>query len=1020
MKKTNPFLPLRQLLPAAFLLLSNAVFGQTTATLFGGLKARQIGPAVMSGRVTDIDAVASDPKIFYVASAGGGLWKTENGGGNFSPVFDDHTQSIGKVTIDQARPDTVWAGTGESWVRNSVSVGTGIYRTVNGGKTWEFKGLEKSERIADIEIDPKDPNTVYVACQGHLWNANEERGVYKTTDGGNTWTRVLFVDANTGCADLAMDPSDPKVLYAAMWDHRRYPDFFVSGGKGSGLYKSVDGGATWKTVHEGLPPAPYGRFGIGIAPNSPQTLYLSVEVEGKDGKGLYRSDNGGGSWAKVNDEFNTKVRPFYFSRIVVDPTDHRRVFKCGLNLIMSTDGGNSFTGVGIGVHSDIHAVWVDPGNPDHVLIGTDGGAYRSLDGGRTCFMFMNLPLSQFYHVALDMEEPYNIYGGLQDNGSWFAPSASPSGIENADWKLSCYGDGFWSFPHPADDNVVFSESQGGNLVRFYKDDGCTKDIKPLPAANEPAYRFNWNAPIHFSPTDPERMYFGAQYLFVTTNRGDTWQTISPDLTTNDPARQRKESGGLSPDKSSAENNTTIYTIAESPKNAQQIWVGTDDGNVQMTADGGKKWNNVSPAIGAPAFTWVSDVEPSPHDANTCFVALDGHRTGDMTPYLYKTADLGKTWTSLVTPDLQGYVFCVKQDPVQPELLFAGTEFGLYISLDGGASWARFANDFPKVAVHDMAIHPRDHALVCATHGRGVIVLDDISPLRALTPEILAKEIHLLPSKPGIVRYRPAGNPFDGAGNFIGPNPDDAVQLVYYLKKRHTFGKMEVQVFDAAGKMVRTLTPGKSAGLNFVPISLRLPMPKSAPTNNRQALGSSIFGPTLPDGTYTVKLIKGKEEFSTTVSVAHEPETRYPATERQQQHETLMILYDLSQRLGHCYYALEDIHKPLEAETGDKTAIGIAQKARSLKESIVSLEGDFYIDEGENLRERLSMLYGSVSRFPGRPTDGQLRQTQDIRKDVQEVLRSFEAIKKQFDDWNAKRTAAGKPTVPVRTWEEYIK
>jgi photosystem II stability/assembly factor-like uncharacterized protein len=771
-----------QLLITLLLLTGNATLAQTSPLniSFGNMRARSIGPAVMSGRISAIDGVNSNPKILYIGSASGGVWKSISAGSSFSPVFDEHTQSIGAVAIDQRHPDTVWVGTGEPWVRNSVSVGTGIYVTLNGSKTWQFKGLPESERIARIIVHPGNSAVLYVAVQGHLWNSNSERGVYKTSDFGKTWEKILYVDENTGAADISMDPRNPDVLYASMWEHRRYPDFFNSGGKGSGLFKTMDGGKTWNPIgaEAGLPNGTFGRIAVNVAPSNPNVVYATIEAEKKEDKGLYKSTDAGQSWKKINSDFNTIVRPFYFSRMVVDPTNENKIFKCGLNLTISEDGGVTFRTVSSGVHSDMHDVWVNPQNPNNIVLGTDGGGYRSLDGGYEFEMFMDLPLSQFYHVSVDDEVPYNVYGGLQDNGSWYGPSSETGGVGNEDWFPSNFGDGFYSFRHPADKDVVYAESQGGNLVRFSKSDGQTKDIKPHHAEGEPEYRFNWNAPIHVSPNNLERMYFGAQFLFMTEDRGDSWKKISPDLSTNDPQRQRqKQSGGLSIDNSGAENNCTIYAIAESPSDENVIWVGTDDGNVQVTSNGGRDWTNVSANIsGLPGGLWVSGVEPSRFDKNTCYITIDGHRSGDKKPYIFKTTDLGKTWTSMVTPEVEGYAHVLKEDFENRNLLFLGTEFGLFITLDGGISWKRFSENLPKVGVFSLAIHPREHALVFGTHGRGIYILDDITPLRQIDHQIAAQSLFFLKSKPSFIRLPRSGKPFGGVGNFIGENPRDVAYI----------------------------------------------------------------------------------------------------------------------------------------------------------------------------------------------------------------------------------------------------
>ncbi len=968
--------------------------------LYGGLKARQIGPAVMSGRITTLDAVKSSPEILYIGSGSGGVWKSISGGASFRPVFDEYTQAIGKVVIDQAHPDTVWVGTGEPWVRNSVSIGTGIYKTTDGGTNWQHMGLKDSERIADIIIHPKDPNIVYVAVMGHLWNANEERGIYKTTDGGTNWQKIFYIDENTGCSDLDIDPENPDILYATMWSYRRQPWTFDSGYNGkSGVYKSTDGGSNWKTIHNGLPQDTLGRMAIAVAPSDGQTVYLTVEVKDKDGKGLYKSTDGGNSWKFVSNDFNTTVRPFYFSHMVVDPKDKDVLYKCGLNLIISEDGGDRFRSVGSGVHSDIHAVWVDPNNTKHVFIGTDGGVYESFDRGYTFKMFMNLPLGQFYRISVDMDKPYNIYGGLQDNGSWYGPSQKAGGIGNDDWEFSFGGDGFYSFRHPTDKDIIFSEYQGGNLVRYNKKTGRAKEIKPFPENSDDKYRFNWNTPIHLSPNNNEKMYFASQYLFMSTDRGDTWETISPDLTTNDPKKQEQEkSGGLSIDNSTAENHCTIYTVAESPKNEKVIWVGTDDGNVQVSKNGGKKWNNVVKNVPElPANTWVTAIEPSSYDENTAFVCFDGHRTGDKQTYIYKTEDLGKTWTSLITEDLEGYALSVRQDFKNPDLIFLGTEFGLYVSIDGGKSWSRFENNVPKVGVRDMVIHPRDDALVMGTHGRGVIIIDDINPIRQIKPEVMAEKVLFLENKPLVLRDPGAGGGwFGGAGNFVAENPSSAAQIIYFMNKRHTFGKMFLEVYNDKDELIKTLPAGKSAGINVVEMPTQMKKPKAAPTNNRMALFGTLFGPNLPAGKYKVKMIKGKDEYWSSFELQNDPDSPYSQNDRDVQSEATFKLYDMTEELAHIYHTSGEMEeKAIEAAAKNKDLseklTAFADKVKEFSSGLVALGGDFYVDEDERIAERISDLYRQVSGFPGRPSNSQLSRIETLAKDFAKVRSTYDTL-----------------------------
>jgi photosystem II stability/assembly factor-like uncharacterized protein len=1009
------------------ILIGSAIAQDSISIAFGALRARSIGPAVMSGRVAAIDGVHADPQTFYVGAANGGVWKTVSAGANFEPLFDEHTQSIGDIRIDQNHPDTVWVATGEPWVRNSVSIGDGIYLTENGGKTWSHKGLTNTERIAKVLVHPTNSSVIYVAAQGHLWNANEDRGVYKTTDFGETWKKIKYVDENSGCADLTMHPDHPDTLIAAFWDHRRSPDFFRSGGEGSGLFKTHDGGQTWHKIEKGLPQGILGRMAVEFAPSDPNIVYLTVECEQKDEKGLYKSTDGGNSFTFINGDFGSTVRPFYFSRMTIDPNDANKIYKCGLNLTISENGGEAFRSVGSGVHSDIHAIWVPKSWSKYVILGTDGGAYRSLDGGTNFEMFMNLPLSQFYHVSIDNDEPFNVYGGLQDNGSWFGPSQSAGGITNSDWFLSNWGDGFYSFRHPTDPNIIYSESQGGNIVRYDQRDGQSKDIKPLPEEGEPKYRFNWNTPIHLSATQDERIYVGAQFLFKSEDRGNSWQRISPDLTTNDTTRQRQsKSGGLSIDNSTAENNTTIYAIAESAKDDQVIWVGTDDGNLQVTENGGTTWNNVVLNIPAlPKNTWCTYVEPSVHDRQTAFVTFDGHKQGDKSTYVFKTTDLGKTWQSLTSHAVRGYAHVLKQDLVNPDLLFLGTEFGLFISLDGGQVWKQFTNNLPGVAVRAITIHPRDHALVIGTHGRGIYILDDITTLRQIKADMLTSTLTFFELPDAVIKLPRNGRPFGGAGNFAGENPSLSASIAYYMKSRHTFGKMRLEVFDDQDNLIKELPAGKSGGINLVELPLRLPPPKAAPTKNRMALAGSIVTPSLLEGTYKVKITKGKEEFEHNITLKPDPESLYSAVDRKMQQQTLKTLYDMTNRLGYIYYALEDIEKQakvlaIDGQSLKEELTDFSDEVEKYKGSLVSLDGDFYVAEGEEaLREEISTLYYSVSTFPGKPSDRQVGKTAQLQEDFAKVEERFTDLTEKATSLNDQLKEAKLKTLTWKTFEEYL-
>jgi photosystem II stability/assembly factor-like uncharacterized protein len=945
------------------------------SAVFGVLEARPIGPAITSGRITALEGVNSDPRILYVGSAGGGVWKTTNGGLTFRPVFDKYSQSIGAIAIDQSKPATVWIGTGESWVRNSVSVGAGVYKSTDAGEDWKLVGLKDSEHIAKIVIDPKKPDTVYVAAMGHLWNANQERGLYKTADGGKTWQRILFVDDATGCADVAIDPQETNVIYASMWQFRRLPWSFQSGGPGSGLYRSTDGGKTWEHVQ--IASGTLGRIAIAVAPARPNVVYAAVEAGGHNA--IYRSDDMGKTWTEKDAGKLLNARPFYFSLVVADPKDYNRVYKTSLNLFRSNDGGRAFSMLPGGYHSDTHALWIDPSNTNTLYLGTDGGVYRSTDGGTVWQFLRNLPVGQFYHVTYDMEQPYNVYGGLQDNGSWTAPSQGRGGIQNRDWRVVGMGDGFNSFADPKDRDIVYSEYQGGRALRYSRATGEIKSIQPYPGPRDPSYRFNWNAPFVLSPNDPGVMYIGAQFVFRSRDRGESWERISPDLTTNDPAKQRQsESGGVSVDNTSAENHCTLTVIAESPVDRNVIWAGSDDGNVQYTADGGKTWVNAGTAIpGLPANTWVTSIEPGRFDRAAAFATFDGHQTGDTKSYVYKTADFGKTWQPIAGEGIEGFARVIRQDLKRPDLLFAGTESGLYLTLDGGRQWARFSGNLPPVPVFDLAIHPRDADLIVATHGRGIYIIDDITPLRQLTPKVLEAPMTMLETRPHPARQAVAEQIFTGSDEFTGYNPREAAYVVYYLRDRQLIGDFKVEIYDPAGKLVATLPGTGRRGINRVEWLMRLKAPRvpAAPE-----LSGAIFGPMAPEGTYRVKVTNGEQSLTSSLTLTGDPLLGHSAEDRKLQHETLMRVYNTLERLA-------DLDGEVLKARDGATDAARKQRLEALHARLAATRAGMFTGD-EQLREKLSDLYADISRYGGRPTRSQIDRAAALEAEVKAAEAEF--------------------------------
>ncbi|HZF09896.1 MAG TPA: hypothetical protein VFE33_13990 [Thermoanaerobaculia bacterium] len=753
--------------------------------LLSGLRARSIGPAGMSGRVTSIASSAVDSNVLYVGAASGGVWKSVNGGLNWQPVFDDQpVASIGAIAVFRTNPDVVWVGTGESNTRNSVSVGNGVYRSQDGGKTWTHLGLDATEHIASIVLHPTNPDVAWVAALGKLWGENPERGVFKTEDGGKTWQKVLFVDDKTGASDLVADPSNPQKLFAAMWQFRRWPWVFKSGGPGSGLYVSLDGGKSWKrrTEDDGLPKGDLGRIKLAVSRSSPQTVYAMVEAEAS---AFLRSEDGGRTFQSMNTGTNVSRRPFYFASLEVDPEWPNRVYSFDFSPQVSVDAGKTWSSLPFGnfIHGDYHALWIDPKDPRHLMVGEDGGVATSRDRGQTADFVTALPLAQYYHVAVDMDVPYHVYGGLQDNGAWRGPSTTWEfgGIRSHEWQLVVGGDGFETLPDPDDSLLGYSESQSGYVDRWNLHTGELRDIRP-PAPDGVKLRFNWNAGLAQDPFDHGTVYMGSQFLHRSTDRGDSWTMISPDLTSNNPAWQKRaESGGLTPDDSGAEGFTTILSIAPSPVERGVIWVGTDDGRVQLTRDGGKSWTSVEGNVPeVPKNTWVPSIRASRRNAGTAYVVFDNHRRSDWTPYVYRTDDFGKSWKSLASPDLRGYCLALEEDPVDPSLLYLGTEFGLWVSEDGGGHWWRFKHGVPTVSVMALALHPRDQDLVIATHGRGLYVLDDVRALRHLSTATLAEPLHLFESGDATEHWiaAPAGGFGLGSGEFKGESRPEGAFLTF--------------------------------------------------------------------------------------------------------------------------------------------------------------------------------------------------------------------------------------------------
>jgi photosystem II stability/assembly factor-like uncharacterized protein len=888
----------------------------TVDSTFAGMDARSIGPAGTSGRVAAIAVSPRDERVVYVGAATGGLWRSADGGFTWTPLLDSAAvNSIGAIGISPSTPHTLFVGTGEANARNSMGVGRGVWKSMDDGRTWTHLGLERTERIEAIVVHPTDPDVVWVSALGPAWSDGEERGVFKTTDGGATWRKVLYVDEGTGAFELVLDPSNPAHLLASTWQYRRWPWFFESGGPGSGLWASWDGGETWRRLgeKEGIPKGELGRIGLAFATNDPDVAYALVEAEKS---ALLRSEDSGRTWRTVNTETNVNERAFYYSRVYVDPTNENRVYRVSGDLTRSDDGGRTFRNIApwASVHVDHHAFW--PFSDGRTIVtGNDGGVFFSNDRGGSWRFVENLALSQFYHISVDDAVPFNVYGGLQDNGSWMGPSqvwemssfAGPN-VMNHHWKTIGFGDGFAALADPTEPGTGYSMSQGGSLVRFDLATGEWAGIRPPAPDSATELRFNWNAGIALDPFDPATVYYGSQFVHRSPDRGETWQIISPDLTTNDPEKQhQEESGGLTLDVTAAENHTTILTIAPSPVERGVIWVGTDDGNVQLTRNGGQEWENVVSNIpDVPEATWVPHVEASRHDAGTAYVVFDNHRRGDWTTYVYRTTDYGRNWSALSPEQVDGYVHVIEEDPVEPNLLFLGSEFGLYFSLDGGESWRKWTHGgYPAGApTRALVVHPRDHDLVIGTHGRGAWIIDDVRPLRALAaaPTLAEADLHLFDVPDAILHTVGMTGPFyfPGDTRFQGDNRPYGALLTYLVspevaasladsagagpatggageteEEASPFGppagaggrgpvKIEILQGDS---LVRTLKGPAKAGVNRITWGLES---RGIPDPEAEEDAPEPSGPEVPPGTYAVRVTAGENTAEGTVRVLPDP------------------------------------------------------------------------------------------------------------------------------------------------------
>jgi photosystem II stability/assembly factor-like uncharacterized protein len=939
---------------AIFSLLVFPVFGQPNfETALKNLKFRSIGPAQMGGRIDDLAVVESDPRIMYAGAAAGGIFKTVNGGATWKGIFEDQPNpSIGDLALAPSNPSILYVGTGEPNNRQSASWGNGVYKTMDGGVTFQHMGLKETSHIGRIVVHPTDPNIVYVAAQGDLWGPNKERGVYKSTDGGATWQLTLFVNEDTGANDIAIDPESPNILYATMYQHRRTVFGYNGGGPGSGVYRSIDGGSHWTKLGKGLPEkGDVGRCALDIYRRNTNIVYALIQHETLGG--VYRSEDKGESWTRMSD---TNPRPSYFSQIRVDPNSDVKIWLGGVNIYYSEDGGKTFAQNRFErVHSDVHAIWIDPANSNHMVIGNDGGVWYTHDSGRAWSHLNNIVLAQFYEISYDYQKPYRVCGGLQDNYSWCGPSSTAQrlGIGNEDWFSVQGGDGFYNRIDPTDPNIIYAESQDGNLSRRDLRSSEARSIRPLePNDQAPRYRFQWNSPLMISAHDPKTIYYGGNHFFKSTDRGDTWQVLGEDLTSNQD-RKKQTIFGIPVDEHtlSAHDGVVAWpcltAIAESPVDAKVLWVGTDDGYVQMTRDGGKTWTNVaSHFMGITKGGYVSRIEPSHKEAGTAYITFDNHRSADYGIYVYATKNYGDSFVKLTNgiPQEAGSVHVVREDPENPDLLFAGTEFGIFVTFDRGANWHRMKNGLPTVPVFDIQIHPRDHDLILATHGRGVWIMDNIHALEEMNSQVLTSDLKLFSTRPAYEWKMADYKGFIGSAELHLPNAPNGALLDYYSK---TSGPVRVTVKDAAGKQIRQFNARAAAGeVTRIAWDLRtdavIPVERGggrggagggrgggrggaaaaapqaenpeegggelqtefgvAPPEERPAGGGggggrggfgAGQGTTAEPGTYTVTIALAGKSDSKTVAVELDPRLQVPASDREKRKQTIETLVSLA-------------------------------------------------------------------------------------------------------------------------------
>ena len=1031
------------------------------------IKWRSVGPANQAGRVSVVAGIPGDPYIYYVAGANGGIIKTTNGGTTFKPIFDrENAGSIGAIAIAPSDPNIIYVGTGEENPRNNASIGVGMFKSIDAGEHWTHIGLEKSDKIARIIIDGKNPDIVYACGLGREWGPNEERGVFKSTDGGKNWKKVLYIDQQTACSDISADPDNTNIVYAGMYTYRRWAWHLESGGGNTGVWKTVNGGETWeklsgKDAERGLPKKEMDRIGIAVAPSDPNIVYTISET--KDEGELWRSDDAGAHWRVVNRDPNINFRPFYYADIRVDPLNPNRVYALSGALYLSEDGGTNFRTIARDVHGDHQAMWIDPLNPKRVLSGSDGGWQVSYDGAKTFEVVNTFAFTQFYHINYDMQKPYMVCGGLQDNGNWCGPSQTltPQGNRKVDWYTVSGGDGFFTVPDLQKPWLIYSNAQGGMINLTDTRTGTQKTIYPYPnrvgsvgdAMIGHKYRFNWNSPIALSPQNSEVVYFGGNVLFKSTTHGMSWNVISPDLTTNDPTKQQSSGGPIVVDNTAAEFHSTLLSIAPSPLDSNTIWVGTDDGNVQVTRDGGRTWSNVFKNVpGLKPNAWIPTVEASHADVCSAYVAADHHQDDDYTPYAYTTSDCGKTWRSIRgdLPDRAWWVHVVREDPKNRNLLYMGTEAGVWASWNGGTHWVSLRGDLPITPVRDIQIHPRENDLLLATHGRGLYILDDLTPLQQLA-QAQAAEMTVFDIRPATRWNSWSRDGNLGQKKWTGENPPQGALISYFLKKQPK-GEVNVTITDKDNRVVRQIhRVADEPGVNRIAWDLRWDAASggeaiaggggraaqaiaaqaasaAADTSleavraRRRAQGTSdhdvvgefesFFGASTPavlPGVYTVTFTVDGNRYAKTVQVEIDPRSDMTPAQLTAQFTAAMAMRDLTGRVNRVIGTTDDILRQLTAlqlqlgnalradsvaatATALRDVDGTVNDLRKFRDSVLArpLPGLGY-RQYPRLREEVQTVSAMIAHPMMPPTAGEMQRSGELRTETDQAQARLDKI-----------------------------